>query len=499
MRAVLTAVIAAIEAVAIAVAGFAIVAVPALLIWWLGFGLAADPRAVFAAAAAGWSLAHFVPLALALDAESAQSLGLAAEPLSFTVSLAPLGLTILTASLAARAGRRFAARGGAGGAGVLGGMVGFAAAAAAISLLGASLHAWGFWPSVVIPALAFGACSATGFVLRSAGAGDAWWRATVRALQRTAARVNPLWASALPGHAAAALRLTAICVLAVTGLAGVGVAVSLVVGYVDIITLSQQLQLDVLGLIMVFLLSLAVLPVALAWAIAWFSGAGFAVGIGTSVTPFETLLGPLPAFPLFGALPGGWGWAGGLAPALVVLLGAAIGVVSGALGDLRRGSLGASIAVPVIAAALAGLAVVAVSGLAHGAIGPGRLELTGADPWRAGGLIALELALGLVPGVLASRLDLTRSRGRAGRWGARGEDGAGANARVGGADLAAGVPGAAGAGAADTDGAPSAGGARGFFDLGFGETSAMDHDPYRERGPGADPAAGDESAPHALD
>ncbi|NLA66066.1 MAG: hypothetical protein GX862_09155, partial [Leucobacter sp.] len=43
MRAVLTAVIAAIEAAAVALAVCFVVAVSAVLVWWLVFDLAADP------------------------------------------------------------------------------------------------------------------------------------------------------------------------------------------------------------------------------------------------------------------------------------------------------------------------------------------------------------------------------------------------------------------------------------------------------------------------
>ncbi|MFC7764938.1 hypothetical protein [Leucobacter soli] len=89
MRAVLTAVIAAIEAAAVALAGFVLVAVPVVLVWWLTFELGADPSEVFDIAAAGWLLAHFVPLSLELSPEAALGFGLDPEALSFTLSLAP--------------------------------------------------------------------------------------------------------------------------------------------------------------------------------------------------------------------------------------------------------------------------------------------------------------------------------------------------------------------------------------------------------------------------
>lgn len=410
MRAVLTAVIAAIEAAAVALAGFALTAVPTVLVWWLTFDLGADPGQVFDIAAAGWLLAHFVPIGFHLSAEAALGYGLSPDALSFTISLAPLGATALTALLAVRAGWRFARRGGTGAAGVLGGLLGFGASAAFIATLGASLRAWPLWPSVLVPALCFGVCSGVAYVLRAATTEHDWWRSSVRWVQRRLEPMNSLWAAALPTRATETLRFAAASLLGLLGLGAVGVTVAIVGGYVGIITLSQGLQLDLLGLLLVFLLSAVLLPVIYIWAIAWFTGAGFAVGAGTSVTPFETLLGPLPAFPLLGAVPQGWGWAGGLAPALVVLLGVAIGVYGGARSELRHSSLGASVAVPILAAAFTGLAVAGLAALASGSIGPGRLSLTGPDPWQVGGLAALELGIGLVPGVLANRLDLDRLR-----------------------------------------------------------------------------------------
>lgn len=410
MRAVLTAVIAAIEAAAVALAGFALIAVPTVLVWWLTFDLGADPGQVFDVAAAGWLLAHLVPIGFQLAPEAALGYGLAPESLSFTLSLAPLGITALTALLAARAGWRFADRGGVGAAGVLGGLLGFGLSAGFIAILGETFRTWPLWLAALVPGLCFAVCSGSAYVLRAALTDHDWWRASVRAILRGFEPLNSLWAAALPNRATETFRFAAASLLALLGLGALGTTVAIVLGYVGIITLSQSLQLDFLGLLVVFLLSVVLMPVVYIWALAWFTGAGFSIGAGTSVTPFETLLGPLPAFPLLGAVPQGWGWAGGFAPAIVVLLGVVIGVYGGARSELRRSSLGASIVVPVLAAALAGLAVAGLCALATGSVGPGRLGVTGPQPWPTGGLAALELALGLVPGVLASRLDLERLR-----------------------------------------------------------------------------------------
>lgn len=406
MRAVLTAVVAAIEASAVALAGFVLVAVPVLLLWWLSFDLAAEPEAAAAAASGIWLLAHFVPMSVGFDAETALGLGLAPEALSFTISLAPLGLTLLTVLLAFRAGWRFAGRGGQGATGVLGGTLGFAAAAFAIVALCAPSLGAPVWAAVLLPALCFAVGIGGGFLWRSVADAQDWWLVAVRRLQRAVRQIAPSAAAALPARTLEVLRLTAAALAALLGLAALGLILAMIAGYVEIVTLSQSLQLDPLGAVVLFLLNLLLLPTISIWIVAWFSGAGFALGSGSSVSPFETLLGPVPALPLFGAIPQGWGWAAALAPLLIVMIGVTLGALSGPA--LRRASLVRAVAVPVAAAVLVGLVLVALSALASGAIGPGRMAETGPEPWLVGGLVAAELAVGLVLGVLARRADLAR-------------------------------------------------------------------------------------------
>ncbi|MEB4614235.1 cell division protein PerM, partial [Leucobacter sp. M11] len=114
-------------------------------------------------------------------------------------------------------------------------------------------------------------------------------------------------------------RLTAGTMALLIGLAALGFVLALLTGYVEVVTLSQQLHLDGAGLVTVFLLNLAFLPTLIVWSLAWFVGPGFAIGAGSSVSPFGTQLGPVPSLPIFGALPDGWGSLGLIAPILVVL------------------------------------------------------------------------------------------------------------------------------------------------------------------------------------
>lgn len=405
MRSLVTAVIAAIEACAAAAVGVAAVVVPALLLWMVTFSLAAEPATVFAGAAAVWALAHFAPLSLVVPPELALSLGLPPEELTFGLSLAPLGVTLITVLLALRAGDRLSARGGAGAAGVLGGALGFAGAALVIAQFAAPFLSWPGAGVAAVAALVYGVPAGLAFLVGAARHEHPWWRAGVRLVQRGIEGLGFAGAAALPARAAEVCRLGAASLAALLGLAAVTVAIALIVGYSGIVALTQHLQLDPLGSALLFLTQLALLPVAVLWGLAWLLGSGFAVGAGSSVTPFETLLGPLPALPIFGAIPQGWGAFGALAPALVVLVGVGVAVLLGRRAEARRASWAVAVTVPVVAAILVGFAVTALSALATGAIGPDRLSVTGPNPWVTGGLAAAELGLGLLIGTAAARID----------------------------------------------------------------------------------------------
>lgn len=415
MKRILTAVITAIEAGAVALAGLVLVAIPALLLWIVTFQLGSDPAELFSALSAVWLLGHDVPLTFALDAQQALSFGLAPEAMQFTLSLAPLGIGLISAYAGARIGWRLGRRGGAGAVGLPAGVLGFAA----VTLLPASgaqeLLDLPQPLAVLIPTLFFGIPAVAGFLVRAAHDDHEWWHRALRQLHRGVARLGWHQSSAVVAALGDALRLAAATLSVLLALAALGVGVSLLTGYVQVITLSQHLQLDPVGSIAIFVLQLVFLPIAVIWGLAWFSGSGFAIGTGTSVTPFDTLLGPVPALPFFGAIPSSWGSWGVLAVLLVVLC--ALGC--GGLFARKRGpgTVAREAGVALAAAAMLGLAAAGLAALATGSIGPDRLEATGPDPWLTGGLLAAEVAVGLGLGALASRWDVARGRDRVGALG----------------------------------------------------------------------------------
>lgn len=410
MRPTLTAVIAAIEAVAVALTGIAVIAIPAFLLWIASFDMGAEPVDVLGAGAAVWLLAHFVPLGFSLPPETALTFGLPPETLSFTLSLAPLGVTLITVLLAGRSGWRFGRRGGMGVAGVIGGAAGFAGVAIVMVTLAGDTLALPHWLAILLPALCYAVASLTAFLVRAGRDEHPWWAATIRWKQRSLQRLNVPGTAALPARIAELLRIAVALLATFLGLAALAVTAAIIVGYVSITTLTQSLQLDGLGAFLLFLVQLALLPTAILWGGAWLTGAGFAVGAGSSASPFGALLGPMPALPLFGAIPQGWGSAGVLAPALLVVGGLVVGILFARRSELRRSSWPIALGLVVAASAVTALAVAGLTALATGSIGPDRLASVGPDPWPTAGLAAAELGVGALIGVLASRMDTSRVR-----------------------------------------------------------------------------------------
>lgn len=406
----ITAIVSAIEALAVALVVFVLIALPAILIWWLSFDMASELPELFSTVSQLWQLAHLVPMQIVVPAKTAVNLGLAAETLSFTLSVAPLGLTLITIVLGFRSGWRFAARGSEGAWALAGAFIGFLTAAV---LVASAIHTetkWPFTAQVLIPAMIYGVSCAKAFIIRAATNNHEWWLNTVRWLQQHLRSVAPTSASALPARMAEILRLTFATLLTLVGLATLGTSVNILLHYVDIVALGQSLNLNALSLTALFLVQLVLLPIAWVWAIAWLSGAGFSIGIATYVTPFETLLGPLPALPLFGAVPTSWGWAGALAPVIIIAAAAVLGAQTANRPLVRSSSALTVVSITLGAAFITAFVVAAMSVLVHGSIGPGRLAEVGPDPWNVAGLIALETGFGLSLGMFARRLDLDRLR-----------------------------------------------------------------------------------------
>lgn len=195
--------------------------------------------------------------------------------------------------------------------------------------------------------------------------------------------------------------------------AAVLVGVWVLAGRATIGDVVRELPLDAVGGVVFALAQLAYLPTLVVWALCWLAGPGFSVGTGTSFAAGHVVGGPMPAFPLLGALPSSAvdERSALLAPFVVVAVGCLVGLFMHrrlqehtwwhALAGV--GALTGTVAVGV------GLLVAAASGAA----GPGRLAVVGAAWWVVAPLVA-----GLVGGgaflVAAPASPLLRAQVRAG-------------------------------------------------------------------------------------
>ncbi len=381
--------------------GFGALLAPLTAVWAITYGLRVDWTVFYRAAADGWLLGHGVDLSVAPDAADAARTGLTGAGASYEVTIAALGIGLISLLLARGSGADCGCS-----------SIPPIAAGAAIVVFAilSTLLALTAGAPLVSPSVPQGILLPTGVFVLGLALGAALSGQEISSEQLNRAQSSAR--DALPfdprGHAALlvswSVRLGAASASAVLAVSAVIVAVLLAVNYATIVTLYESVQGGALGGGVLTLAQLLLLPNLVVWAASWLIGPGFAIGAGSSVSPLGTVLGPLPSLPIFGALPAG-------APAigyLGVLVPVAAAFLIGAL--LRRGmsrDLGTDR--PLIGRARH-----------RGGIGPGRrnparppgldrLGLRRAGPPRRGGR-------GSIP---RRRLLGHRDRDRLRRWGLR--------------------------------------------------------------------------------
>ena len=364
--------VAALGAAAAAALGLLTVTVLVLLTWVSASGAGSTGVEATRAAAAGWLLAHKVPLALPAGTLALPPLGLTLLPVGLLVrwgGWVARTAHVTTPARALQAGLALAASYS-----VLLGLVAGAAAGAVVpSAIGALVAGW------LIAALAGGVG-----VIRGAGL-------TTRALSWLPEQVRGV---AVAGLAGALGVLAAGAVVSGIALAAHGDRA---------LHLVRALDAGVAGTVALGLLGVAYVPTAAIWGSAYSLGPGFAVGAGTSVGPFATHLGAVPALPLLAGLPGdGTGvTAGALALALPFVAGAVAGVVLVRRADFdtpEHAALWGALIGPA-----AGLLLAVVCWVATGPAGPGRLGEVGPSPWQVGLAAAVELAIAGAAGAWETR------------------------------------------------------------------------------------------------
>ena len=148
--------------------------------------------------------------------------------------------------------------------------------------------------------------------------------------------------------------------------------------------------------------SLVALPNAVLFAASYLLGPGFAVGTATVASPTAVVLGPVPMFPLLAALPDDGQPAGWVA--LVLLVPPVVAAwAAGASHRLYPTTRWEEAAVRGCGGGiLAGLVVGALSALAGGAVGPGRMQDVGPFAGQVTLHAVVALGLGALVGSLAA-------------------------------------------------------------------------------------------------
>lgn len=398
MNRALTALFAAFEALLVVAIGVGIPLAPLTVLWGAQFGFGVDWVAFWRASVDIWLVGHGVDLTVTLDPVTAAGLGFQGAGDPFTVTIAALGLGMLTLLLAVRAGRRVAETRFR----ALGQLVAlgtFALLSFAVTF--SSLHPLAR-PSLVqgtvLPTAVFAIGLAIGVQLTRRDERVGYRSSLATWVAGWPPRVHAIVTTALRGGTAA--------VAAVLLLAALVTTVAVAFSYAKIITLYESLHTEVLGGVAVTLGQIAFVPNVVIWTASWLVGPGFAIGTGSSVSALGTQLGPIPAIPLLGALPTGdlaLGFLGLLAP---VVAGFLVGAILGP--GLRRKVDGSAILLTgLLTGVVGGVLLGMLAWASSGAAGPGRLANVGPDPWAVGAWAALVFAVAVTIGLYAS---LRRSR-----------------------------------------------------------------------------------------
>lgn len=401
MNRITTALLAALEALLVVAIGVGVALVPLTFLWAGHFGLSIEWFVFWRGAVDVWLLGNGVDLMVHLDPAVAANLGLPGAGAAFPLTMALLGFGLLAMLLGVHTGRRAAETPHR----WTGVVVAVAAYAVFTGLVTLSASAGAVRPSLIqgilLPTLIYATGVLVGAELsRSRAGADTEGVDRVRRALRDRYLALTLTTRTVLGGA---VRGGAAAFAGVIGVSAVAVAALIVVNYATIIGLYEAVQAGVVGGFTITLAQLVIVPNIVIWAAAWFVGPGIAVGVGSSVSPVGTSLGPVPGLPILGALPHGslaYGFLGLLVP---VLIGFVCAVLTRQRLD-RPGTPPRS----ALQHALTGLGMGVVAGgmlgllawWSAGAIGPGRLAEVGPNPLLVAALAAAEIGVAAAAGML---------------------------------------------------------------------------------------------------
>lgn len=398
----------ALESAQAAIISALVVAAPILAVWATAGFLNSEPDALARLAGQAWLLIHGVPLLL----DTVGTGSAAAHPQSGILSLTPLGLTLIPFLLAWRAGRRLAR------------------ASYTDQLWQALLGSWlmyaafglttgfvcrtddvgvGLWSAALVPLVPVG----LGMVIGARREAGSWSRLigvdAVAWLSRTSQHSR--WAGSYLGSA---VKAGFVALMTSLAMSCVLLAATFFIHWNLVVAVYEAVDAGATGGAMLTIAQLGFLPNLAVFALAWISGAGIGLGVGSQAGALGTAVGPLPSIPVFAALP-----AGPLDFAVAALV---VPVLAGTLAGwwfLREGenhfdewlsikirarwftATVSTLALGVMVGSVAGLLAAGLAWLASGSAGIGRLTEIGPDPLRTALFVAAEVAVGVVIGYAA--------------------------------------------------------------------------------------------------
>lgn len=367
-----------VAAVSIAVVGLAVVALPVAGAWWGGVEPAGSWQGAATLTGSVWVMAYGVPLRL----------------FGVDYTLIPWGLVAIPAFFGHEAGRwlvrivrprRWRTL-------VVTWVVtvvvgtGFVVA---VSILADTPEVQTSARKAVVASLIVGAVSV----------GSGLWRASE--LARTATSRIPLMVSVV-------IRASIVAIAMLVAFAAIVLLAATAGSFGEITTVFRALEPTISDAIVLTIVSIAYLPVLLAWSLAYLLGAGITLGPDVLVSPFVPTIPdvPLPAFPPLAALPESAGPVSWAFPVLVVLAGGFAGLFISRFAAREQPLIRLSLAVS--AAALAAGWIYLALLIGRGSLGDGRLADIGPDA----GLGALLGGVGLLVGALPTSVLRARRKPR---------------------------------------------------------------------------------------
>ena len=170
----------------------------------------------------------------------------------------------------------------------------------------------------------------------------------------------------------------------ILGVSMIAVGVSIFLNFAQVKAITTSLQPGIFGGALLLLLNVLYLPSAAVAAASYFAGSGFAVGVGSLVSPLWYHLGQIPALPLLGTLP--------TSRHSLATFGVALFALAGAL--LAYWTFEGGIQLTLQTFIFLAVGILLLAFLSSGSLMTDEMGAIGVSIWKFGLTALLELALG---------------------------------------------------------------------------------------------------------